>query len=95
MKHLVVQDVRDYVGGNFLPIKPMINHYEIQGGVKAAELRSPRAPAPTQSWLRKRVVKILVVELTEERFEIVASAGGAMLELSCAPLPQSQQSTAG
>ena len=95
MKHLVVKDVRDYVGGNTRAVQPTVNHYKIQGGIEAAELRSPRAPAPGQPGLCERVVKILAVELTEEKFEIVASAGGTMLEFSGAPLPQRQQPATG
>ncbi len=59
MQHLVVEDIRDYVGRNGGPVELPVNHDKVQGGIEAAELRSPRAPAPGQSWLSERVIKIL------------------------------------
>lgn len=65
VQHLVIEDVGHYVCRYAGPVELAVDHNEIQRGIEAAKLCTPGAPAPCQSGLRERIIKIAVVQLME------------------------------
>ena len=88
MQHLMVENIRDDVSRNRSAIELPIDHDLVQRWIEAAELGTPSSAAPAQGRFRKAILKILLIQLVEKRFEVVASACRAVFDLSSATLAQ-------
>ena len=95
VEHLVVKDVGDHVFRDAGAIELAIDDDLIESRIEAAQLRAPGAAAPADAREGKRTLEILLVQLFEERREIVVRARGLVGDAAGAALALLQDARAG
>src|ERR1700733_1838078 len=91
VQHFVVKHVGNNIFRDGLAVQLAIQHNLIQRGIETAQQRKPSSFAPAKARQWQRILKVLLVQASEQRREIVVCAGGSVVRGTRSMLPQAMQ----